>query len=400
MYPGDEIGHVGYHHWRSMCRVMMFDHPSSPAYQVEFVDGLRTLPGEGWYRRLDPDGNLIAYVRVSDDGPAAGISRATPPPDVAPEDITDEVVQPVTIDESPIWAALCQLAEQVSKDAHQLPALQTRIAETMASIEDCWRKGSTGGKQTVDAIFFASDAVMRAALLDPMRSAETVTHVPLGELISAYLRCDIPGDWAGRALWECLVHEQRFFGRQNESALPELYAATIDQLTDVVDSCVEERDNFDVSTYFDLTYLAALYARTARNFIGAAPPGWLDPSVEQALPQRDRYLDERRVHDIAGPLQLAGVRWPHEAVEYVRGQAEYLGVSFADEARRKGLHPALLQVAEQADDSVSPEELTDRFQLAARDLPARDLDSDFVTSLSPIPPAQISVVDGFLAMSG
>jgi hypothetical protein len=210
---------------------------------------------------------------------------------------------------------------------------------------------------------------------------------PALELVRSYMAFEIPGKVAAEVLALLLSTQATLPQLGAITTMPPAERATIvEHLVAVFNRVLDARRRVQVTPYYELAYLANLYAMTAVLLVGHAREitGF---SAERLARIEDLAftVEERRAHKLRFDVALVAIdRLPAHLAE----TAERDGISLRAACRKLAVHPALQEVVlGQAAGTLSKGQTVADFQKAAASYDALAVLDAVDHSFSPIAPA-------------
>jgi hypothetical protein len=380
----DEIAVPRLNQWLGGCRLLMHAFPQLGIDLIDIASGMGELRwrGAGWHK----SGSDFVFVPESPEyGPA--FTTSEPPPPGTP---VHEVPPGPSVLSSYFWHTVMPgFARESQPGAAGVGWSVEKMAVVTRSIEHAHRTYGSGGptpalkslgRQCVDGMARAYDGA-RLGVMAP----EGMFTSTLG-LVRSYMAFEIPGKVAAEVL-ALLLSVQALLPQLGPiSTLPPSERVTIvDHLVAVFNRVLAARDKVQVTPYYELAYLANLYAVTAVLLVSHARE-----SAGQAKDLLTRIeglgftVEERRAHRLRFDTALIAIdRMPAHLAE----KADRDGISLRTACRELAVHPALAEVVlGQAAGTLPAGRTVPEFQTAAGSYDRFDVLGAVEGSFSPIPP--------------
>ncbi len=313
----DEIDDPNWHQWLCLCRLLMFHHPVVGADSAELLD--KGPPAEpGWHRRRSPLKEFDTFTFI--DHLKGGETRFIPPSDAHISD-----ARPFTaLDQTEIW----------------------RIARHLASILD----------QTTTLESIKRSAFLGRSALKEARRCYTVSMTSQfggrgnewfrwapHAIVDAYMRFEVPGVVASDCLGRVLVATIDSLCKKvyQVKSIPTIRGALSSHYSEMVYKLVRKRRSCNVSGYYQLSYLASLYALTAA-VIGDGLEAKLDPVPSDSLKRTLLNTEEKACDLLSATFFALPARYSTIGIlMFMVGHCRLAGKSMKEAVSAYNLHPAL-----------------------------------------------------------
>jgi len=251
----DEIHSVLLHRWLSACRELMIINPRVGAGHAASTLGVGREYHLGWNKAKHKCGDKFIFI-----SPEEGKTTSVPP-DVPPEIIHDVSGELPELSTTALWHLTQELAQKLS-EVDSEPYSRERVAGIMLNILKASEPDLHSNGKIMDEWVHRAFKTMEQALQE---KRVDMLLKPALEVVKAYLNFELPGDLAAEILAYILSIQCNFpkFGQPKTTNHSDRLKA-IDHLTSVTYRLLRKlRANKKVTPYFELTYLAGLYAQTA-----------------------------------------------------------------------------------------------------------------------------------------
>ncbi len=307
---------------------------SNPAYSVR----------PGWTRtwRFDATGEEApAYIQISDPGDPGppGSTVRTPPSDV-PEDQVREVVNPSRIEDTVLWPLLVSTADDAIQAGFETAERRDLVLD---HVQQCARRDTS---DILRLRFGLAMTMMRGTISYSRRYPGEVDpedlFIPARDLVRAFLSFEISGMIAREVLAVVLSTQRQVpeLGPPQQTP-PAAREEAIDHLFSLAQQIVSRAQDADVPSFYEMHYLAELYADTAQTLAGHA----LELAGGDAA-QRRRYsglvknIEEWTAYHMRPAFLPPLLSSPGQILDWVEARTPADG-SLADTARAMVVHPAL-----------------------------------------------------------
>jgi hypothetical protein len=284
------------HRLLSFFRLLMQFHPRLGAQQyATHVFGFTDLkPGWNAVHAAPGAQRRVKYIRI---GPEAGLS-SWEKPDVPESEIhhVDETQIP-EFAQSPARRAMIELAEEVT--SLNLPVFDAeQIRATLAHIDVASRQPLRGPNPLVDARI--THELSRLKKLIGENAALPKLIEPLCDVMRDCLSFRLTGTHAANVLSVLLAHYLRLPSPLDRSPLADRIMANVEHLIELVVALKNDRQRWNLSSFYTATSLALLLGDTALLMCDQlADRAQLSAEQRRFGERRGLYIDELMAHELS-----------------------------------------------------------------------------------------------------
>lgn len=314
----------------------------------------------GWNRviRRDTAFERVVYVYIGAD---RGLTTPVPPDGVDPESLPTVYVTPRAPRDSALWRLTMELAEAVAAlDLPDWPPSRVRRAMKFISSEVERDPGTHDtehmrqwGRRCLDQLTQArngsrGDQILVGDFLKPAR-----------DIVHAFASFELTGSVAREVLALVLQVQCNLPSLgPPERTSPDARAIALGHLVNIADRLMLRRARTQVTPYFELTYLAGLWAATAvvlATHSRELAPGYPE---QKRLDDQAKYIEEVGAYGVWPAFVLPAAYSPRETLEAIIAQAALVDKPVDDIAEEYALHPALRATMSAFSSPTTVDELT------------------------------------------
>lgn len=345
----DEIERPLLHTWLSVCRQLMF---ASPIEGV-MLDQI-TLKGQaglkpGWNKEdLGPEWQT-GYHFLEPGEHAHRTPRLPEGVDESSVNVIRPVV-PADARESELWTLANKTAPFV-ETLGPLPKGLPSVQAVMHSIESF-----SAVQRSKDALMPSSNKIIKELFAAGMNLGGPTSPDPAMKIAEQYMRFEVPGIVARyvlSALYHSLYQEVPRLFKKSAPPIKFYLTEKIEQLADVTYELATDRHKYNVSGFFNATYLACLCGGTVivmcSNENNSLAKLGFSAEEQQRLQRVRQNVDEILAHHLAGAFVLPAHLVPAQILVYVRSMAAAQGRPLHVVAEENSLHPALAAMLDRPD---------------------------------------------------
>jgi hypothetical protein len=350
--------------WDAARRFLMLSHPKDALTETAILLGTWSFR-LGWNRIVrdkhaaDPE----VYVYISE---TVGQTTTKRPP-VPLETIHTITEPPPELHTSKPWITLRRLGRLVVLK-ELIPNAATEVARIENSIENFARdyrhielmqSKAWGGKHRMQKAFAASKW---NGVVD-----ENELFKPIYELVDEYLNFQLPGMIASEVLSFLLASLGTSPPLEEGSPqymLPIACCRAIEHLANIVCELLDTRSKMDLLSYYQMTYLANLYALTVLRLTRFAEPvGWKASNEFERFDKMVLNVDELYAHKIGPSYELPALFDPDQILAWLERNSSG-NLTSRDQAEYWQIHPALRQLLDESQ-STRADSIVERVKLAS-----------------------------------
>lgn len=330
--------------WDCACRALMQLHPwngmSLAAMMVEGRDaGLRP----GWNRivRDEHAQDREVYIFIGDGEGKTTTIR----PNVDTASIHDAQDTHPDPEHSALWTVAARLGADLAESKVIDPSEQARIAQAIERAAQDLRD--------MERMFDTARAMMermRQAVFESRGGA--IKHAdflkPADDLVKSYLAFELPGKLASEVLGVILSTQCTLPLLGPPETMPsECRMAALEHLADTTYDLLTSRQTRNVRAYFEMTYLAGIYAGGAmRMATWAQPSGRHTPAELDRISKLCLNLDELHAHSAGMTFLLPALLPPRALLSWVMNRARATAQTVTQVADFYNLYPGLRALLE------------------------------------------------------
>lgn len=330
--------------WDCACRALMQLHPwNGMSLAGIVVEGRHAGLRPGWNRivRDEHAQDREVYIFIGDGGGKTTTVR----PNVDPASIHDAEDAHPDPGESALWAVALRMGADLAKSKILDPSDQRRIAQSIERAAQDLRN--------MDRMFDLARAMMarmRQAMFESRGGV--IKHAdylrPAADLVKSYMAFELPGKLAAEVLGVILSTQCTIpLLGPPETMPPECRMAALEHMADTVYDLLTERQTRNAGAYFDMTYLAGLYALGALRIASwAEPSGRHTPAELNRIGTLCRNLDELNAHKAGMTFLLPALLPPRTLLTWVTNRAQATAQTVTQVADFYNLYPGLRALLE------------------------------------------------------
>jgi len=366
----DEIERPILHSWLSVCRQLMF---ASPIEGV-MLDQI-TLKGQadlkpGWNKEdLGPDWQTD-YLFLE---PGKHAHRKPRLPEGVDESSVN-IIRPVVPSDaraSELWGIASRIAPFV-ETLGPLPKGLPSVQAVMHSIESF-----ATVQRSKNALMRSSNKIINELFASGMDLGDPKSPDPAMKIAEQYMRFEVPGTSARyvlSALYHALYQEVPRFFKKSAPPIKRYMTEKIEELADITYQLATERHKYNVSGFFNASYLACLCGGTVivmcSNEDNSLTKMGFSAEEYQRLQRVRQNVDEILAHHLSGAFVLPAHFVPAQILFYVRSMATAQGRPLHVVAEETSLHPALAAILDQPNaESMDVNEVLERYLTDVEHLP-------------------------------
>jgi hypothetical protein len=223
-------------------------------------------------------------------------------------------------------------------------------------------------------------AIHHGAATEP--ADESAFTTSMFALVSEYMNFGLSGEMARVILWAMIVQVSNLMFQGDASRKGAFQVSCLDHLGSTAMRLADERSDTNVTSYFNLTQLAGLYASTVAE--AATNTGWLaTPEDRERVELLGANLDEVIASSLVPALRFPA-RWPPPAgLDELSSFASAVGSTPEYAADYFCVHPALRALLHDRQTGLSDDEVMERYKEGSQRLRAVDFNRDWDV-LSPV----------------
>jgi hypothetical protein len=373
--------------WDAGRRLLMVLHPGFGLSQAGIVLGtwspdFRT----GWNRTLRD--KLAGHPEVFTYFGPDGAETTTDRPPAGPKPVHTTRASPLDLKSSPLWWVARAIGRQVA-DRKLLPADVVQRAErSIEHFAQDLRHQALMQERTRRAV-----AAMGKALMESRGGAIKAGDflAPAFQIVSEYLSFELPGMIASEILAVVLSTQSTVPPLGPPQMMkPRARLRAAEHLANLSYELVAGRAAKSLPAYFEMTYLASLYGRTAlllTNWAGAS--GRHSPEETERLKRLALNVDELFAHRIAPCFTLPALLTPFEMLAWLEERAT-ADRTADDVAEHWQVHPALRsQLAPGSAAPRTPESVAAAFKSGSDRAEQFDVDQALRANACPVDPSNL-----------
>lgn len=335
----DEIENPSLHQWLSACRLLMVHHPRQGALMAEIALGSTSFLRPGWNRLklgdISRHKELFIFI-----GPEGGLTVPALPADVSPADVYTVSGQLTELTSTRLWAITKRLAEVLSQQNNGFYSNE-RISSVMDDIVRASHpNGITHDFETMSEWGRSCLVRMKRGLAD--RDSKLFI-APAIEIVVAYLSFELPGMIAREILGMVLSVQCNIpnLGPPSSTAPADRMRACEHLVTQAY-RLLKGREDKNVSSFYEMSYLAGLYAGAALVLAAnAAEAGGVLDTEQRRIQKLALNAEELSAHQIPPAFILPALFSPPQIVLQIVERAASSGRGIEDTASFYVLHPGL-----------------------------------------------------------
>ena len=256
------------------------------------------------------------------------------------------------------------------------------VRERMGAIEACWDLRGEDERSAKQVLIVAANRVPR--MLGPSGYNGTAI-TPADFIVAQYMNGRIPGYWAIDLLASAISYQHLMMAGSIDEHR-QLFHEDVDHLAETVAGLVAAVRDYDVKSFYEMTYLAGLYAHAGRMLIDIVPEGVLADADQQRFPRLAHNLEEVYVHEVVAPLRYPADFYPHDLYAYLIEVASDEGATPVSIGTDFCLHPAYLEAISTLPNTAAddPEVVWATYRDAARERPALPIDEYILDAGRPL----------------
>jgi hypothetical protein len=311
----DESASLALHRWRSLCRLLMWSHPRVGAEMYSHLyrgpAGLR----RGWnalHQGRSPDAP-VTYMFLSEDGGKHSVNK----PACADSEINHvyESDLPDLVD-TLAWRKMEEFAEILRQQSNEGVTAEY-VTRVMRVIRERSHGPLRADDGTIEQIFLGARDAAQSAIQRGAAFFEVI--LPSIDVVRSYLAFQLTGHQAGNALALILLFYSTVPSPLDRTPQAERVLGSARHLAERCTSLLRSRARMSLTSFHDMTYLAALYGQAAALlFMNALAHGKMSAKQKKLVNGTMLFVEETVAHDAVPTFGYPALVFPAGVIETMR----------------------------------------------------------------------------------